>query len=103
VEVGLLIDALEKGGLEAIAQIDLMERIHRNQTLEPLSKMSFAIIQTVISKLEKRLGSHLLEDINKTMKLIRYERPRYFLDVEKIAEASRPPMIEIPEYQRLRH
>ncbi|HEY4492815.1 MAG TPA: glucosyl-3-phosphoglycerate synthase, partial [Acidobacteriota bacterium] len=47
VEVGLLIDALEKSGLDAIAQVDLMERVHRNQPLEPLTKMSFAIIQTV--------------------------------------------------------
>lgn len=103
VEVGLLIDAFEKAGLDAIAQVDLVERIHRNQSLEPLSKMSFAIIQTVISKLEKRLGHSLLEDINKSMKLIRYERPRYFLDVEKIAERVRPPMIELPEYQRIHH
>ena len=103
VEVGLLIDAFEKAGLDALAQVDLMERIHRNQSLEPLSKMSFAIIQTVIGKLEKRMGHDLLEDINKTMKLIRYDRPRYFLDVEEIAETARPPMIELPEYQRSHH
>ncbi len=103
VEVGLLIDAFEKAGLDAIAQVDLLERIHRNQSLEPLSKMSFAIIQTVISKLERRMGHDLLEDINKTMKLIRYERPRYFLDVEEIAELARPPMIELPEYRRTHH
>lgn len=100
VEVGLLIDALEKTGLDSIAQVDLMERIHRNQSLEPLSKMSFAIIQTIIGRLEKRLGRPLLEDVNKTMKLIRYERPRYFLDVQEISEMERPPMIEIPEYNK---
>jgi len=100
VEVGLLIDAFEKAGLDAIAQVDLKERIHRNQLLEPLSKMSFAIIQTVISRLEKRLGRDLLEDVNKTMKLIRYKRPRYFLEVEELAETTRPPMIELPEYLR---
>ena len=98
VEVGLLIDTLEKAGLDAIAQVDLMERIHRNQLLEPLSKMSFAVIQTIIGKLEKRLGYDLLDDVNKTMKLIRYGHPRYFLEVQEIAEKERPPMIEIPEY-----
>ena len=100
VETGLLIDVFEKVGLDGIAQVDLLERIHRNQSLEPLSKMSFAIIQTVIGKLEKRLGHDLLEDINKSMKLIRYNRPRFFLEVEKIIEESRPPMIELPEYRR---
>ena len=47
VEVGLIIDILGQCGLGAIAQVDLMERIHHNQDLEALSKMSFTIIQTV--------------------------------------------------------
>jgi len=102
VETGLLIDVFEKFGLGAIAQVDLRERIHHNQPLESLSKMSFAIIQTVMHKLEKRYGQGILEDVNKTMKLIRYEPGRLFLDVEEVAERERPPMIDIPEY-RQRH
>jgi glucosyl-3-phosphoglycerate synthase len=39
-----------------------------------------------------------LENVNKTMKLIRYERDSFRLDIEEIAERDRPPMIEIPEY-----
>ena len=100
VETGLLIDAFEKAGLDAIAQVDLMERIHRNQGLEPLSKMSFAIIQTVMTKLEHRFGRNLLEDVNKSMKLIRYEPSRFFLDVQEIVEQHRPPMIDLPEYRK---
>lgn len=99
VEIGLLIDVLEKFGLGAIAQIDLQERIHHNQPLEALSKMSFAIIQTVMHKLERRYGWNMLEEVNKTMKLIRYEPGRFFLDVEEIAERERPPMLELPEYR----
>ena len=34
VEIGMLIDTLEMGGLGAIAQVDLQERIHHNQPLE---------------------------------------------------------------------
>ena len=100
VEIGLLIDAFEKAGLDTIAQVDLMERIHRNQGLEPLSKMSFAILQTVISKLENRLGRHVLEDVNKSMKLIRYEPSRFFLEIHEIVEQHRPPMIDLPEYRK---
>jgi glucosyl-3-phosphoglycerate synthase len=51
VEIGLLIDMLEKFGLHSIGQVDLQERIHHNQPLDALSKMSFAIIQAVIRKL----------------------------------------------------
>jgi glycosyltransferase involved in cell wall biosynthesis/nucleotide-binding universal stress UspA family protein len=99
VEIGLLIDVLDKFGLSSIGQVDLQERIHRNQPLEALGKMSFAIIQAVIRKLEGKYGQNMLENINKTMKLIRYEKERFFLDIEEIAEGERPPMIEIKEYR----
>ena len=98
VETGLLIDIYERYGLNAIAQVDLLERIHHNQHLEALSKMSFAIIQTVIHKLESRFGRDVLEDVNKSMKLIKHSSKGYFLEVEEIAERARPPMIELPEY-----
>ena len=99
VEIGLLIDLFETFGLRAISQVDLLERVHHNQTLEALSKMSFAIIQAVIGKLEKRSNQSFLENVNKTMKLIRYERDRFFLEVDEIAERERPPMLEVDEYK----
>ena len=98
VETGLLIDVLERFGLNAIAQVDLLERVHHNQPLEALGKMSFAILQAVIRKLERRYGQTILEDVNKSMKLIRYEAGSYFLDVEEIVERERPPMVHVPEY-----
>jgi len=101
VEIGLLIDVFEKFGIRAIAQIDLLERIHHNQSLEALGKMSFAIIQAVTSRLESRYGLGIVENVNRTMKLIRYERERFFLDVEEVAEKSRPPMLELDEYKSL--
>ena len=101
VETGLLIDVLERHGLRALAQVDLMERIHHNQDLEALSKMSFAIIQTVLRKLEARYERAFIDDVNKTMKLIRYSRGDYFLDLEEVAELERPPMISQPEYKKL--
>ena len=100
VETGLLIDIYEKFHLESIAQVDLLERIQHNQHLEALSKMSFAIIQTVIRKLEKRFGRAVLEDVNRSMKMIRHDGKGYFLDVEQIPEHERPPMIEVPEYTK---
>lgn len=102
VETGLLIDIFERFGLNAIAQVDLQERVHHNQPLESLSKMSFAIIQTVCRRIERRYGIHMLEDVNKSMKLIRYEQGRLFLDVEEIAELERPAMIELAEYREKR-
>ena len=99
VEIGMLIDIFEQYGLNSIAQVDLLERVHHNQGLEALGKMSFAIIQAVLRKLERRYERAIIEDVNKTMKLIRYNKGNYFLDVEEVAERERPPMITIPEYR----
>ncbi len=102
VETGMLIDILSRYGLQAIAQSDLLERIHHNQPLPSLSKMAFAIIQVVVRRLEERHKIRLLEDINKTMNLIRYERGRYYLETVEIIERERPPMITLPEYRKRR-
>ena len=99
VEIGLLIDVVEKFGLQSIAQVDLKERIHHNQPLEALSKMSFEIIQAVTRKLERRYERNLLEEVNQSMKFVHYASGRFYLDVEEIAELERPPIIEIPEYR----
>jgi len=98
VETGLLIDIFEKYGLNAIGQVDLLERVHHNQQLESLSKMAFAIIQTVVRRLERRYERNFLEDVNKTMKLIRYDKDVLYLDVNEIAELERSAMVDIPEY-----
>ena len=98
VETGLLIDLLEQFGLGAIGQVDLVERIHHNQPLTALSMMSFAIIQTVTRKLDRRYGLELLKDVNRSMKIIRQREQRFFLEVERIAERERPPMRSLPEY-----
>jgi hypothetical protein len=103
VETGLLIDVYEKFGLSAIAQVDLLERIHHNQTLQALSKMSFVIIQTVLGKLEKRFHVPLLEDVNKSMKLIEYHKGAYSLEIQELIEQERPPMIDLPEYCQALH
>ncbi|MCO5213432.1 MAG: glucosyl-3-phosphoglycerate synthase [Caldilinea sp.] len=102
VETGMVIDIFEQFGLSAIAQVDLLERIHHNQPLEALSKMSFVILQTVMRKLERRFERPILDEVNRSMKLVRYTRGNYFLDVEEVAELERPPMITLPEYNATR-
>jgi len=94
-----LIEVFERFGLPAIAQVDLLERIHHNQPLDTLSKMSFAIIQAVIAKIERRYERAMLEDINKSMKVIRYIDGEYLLDVDEVIERERPPMASLPEYR----
>jgi glucosyl-3-phosphoglycerate synthase len=98
VEIGHLIDALDKVGIEGLGQVDLERRIHRNQELEGLSKMSFVILQAVMKRLEERRRARLFAELGSTMKLPRSGHGRLSLEVMEIADQERPPMIRIPEY-----
>jgi glucosyl-3-phosphoglycerate synthase len=98
VETGHLIDIVENFGLNCIAQTDLGVRIHRNQELLDLSKMAFAIMQVALKRLGDRHRIHLLEEINRSMKLIHYNSDRFFLEVREIVDWERPPIAAIPEY-----
>jgi glucosyl-3-phosphoglycerate synthase len=98
VEIGHLIDVAERCGLEGLGQVDLERRIHRNQELEGLSKMSFVILQAVMKRLEERSKTRLFADLGSTMKLPRSGRGRLGLEVIELADHERPPMIRIPEY-----
>ncbi len=99
VETGLLIDLHEQHGLEGIAQVDLEQRVHHNQPLVGLSKMSFAIHQVFISRLERRYSLELLDKANRSMKLIVHEPERFSLDIAEISDVERPPMLEVPAYR----
>ena len=103
VELGLLLSISEAYGLRSIAQVDLGMRVHRNQTLFDLSKMAFAIIQVGLKHLGDRHRIHLLEEVNKTMKLIHYEDERYWIEQKEIEDQERPPMNSVPEYFLARH
>nr|MBC7243829.1 glucosyl-3-phosphoglycerate synthase [Chloroflexota bacterium] len=103
VEAGLLVDLLRQHGLQAIAQSNLEMRTHQHQELSDLSKMAFAILQVFASRLESRAQVRLLDDLTRTMKIIRSEPGRFCLDEEEITEHERPPMITIPAYRTKFH
>ncbi|GAB4526185.1 MAG: hypothetical protein OHK0046_42800 [Anaerolineae bacterium] len=98
VETGLLIDLHDIFGLEGLAQTNLQERVHHNQPLGNLSRMSFAILQVFISRLENRYGLQLLDLANRTMKTIVQTPDRLALDVNAITDTERPAMLNVPEY-----
>jgi glycosyltransferase involved in cell wall biosynthesis len=101
VETGLLIEFLEKFGLDSIAQVDLYERVHRNKPLESLAVMAYAILQVLQSRLELRYGQRLPEQLNKTIWLVHNEPGNLYLYDQEVEENIRPAMIGIPEYLAL--
>ncbi len=98
VEIGHLIDIIERVGLDGLGQVDLERRVHRNQELEGLSRMSFVILQAVMKRLEERHRARLFAELGSTMKLPRSSPTRLSLEVIELADQERPPMIRIPEY-----
>jgi nucleotide-binding universal stress UspA family protein len=98
VEIGHLIDVAERVGLEGLGQVDLERRVHRNQELEGLSRMSFVILQACMKRLEERRKARLFAELGSTMKLPRSGRGRLSLEVIELADQERPPIIRIPEY-----
>jgi glucosyl-3-phosphoglycerate synthase len=98
VEIGHLIDVTDRVGLEGLGQVDLERRIHRNQELEGLSRMSFVILQAVMKRLEERRQTRLFAELGSTMKLPRSGHGRLGLEVIDLADFERPPMVSIPEY-----
>ncbi|OSC36481.1 glucosyl-3-phosphoglycerate synthase [Mycobacterium decipiens] len=50
VEIGLLVDTLDRLGLDAIAQVNLGVRAHRNRPLDELGAMSRQVIATLLSR-----------------------------------------------------
>ncbi len=98
VETAHLLDVYRKYGLEAFAQTDLDQRVHRNQDTISLGKMSFGILQTFLHRM-KSYG--MMTDIPELSTILRQfqAHDEIFESIElEIIEEERPPMITIPEY-----
>lgn len=98
VEVGMLIEICERFGLDVIAQVNLKRRVHRNQPISALSKMSFGILQTLIRKLQYYNKLKLNSDMNKIYNQIEYINKEYIITPLELEEMERPPMVKIKEY-----
>ena len=98
VETGLLIDILNKFGLDAIAQVNLEKRIHANQTTKALGRMSFGIMQAAFQRLEEDGKIVLKTDLNRTMQIIKRKEDEYYMMRKTIREIERPPINSIKDY-----
>lgn len=98
VEIGLLIDLMARFGLGAIGQVDLEERVHRNQPLSALSRMSFAIIQVVMQRLGQERGLALMDEMQRSLKQILFGDEHFELEVRAIRDSERPPIAGLLGY-----
>jgi glucosyl-3-phosphoglycerate synthase len=99
VELGHLIDILELEGIEALAQVDLDMRIHRNQSTEALGKMSYGILNTFFARMEKYGKSKLFTELGDRHLALQSDESKHSVVKTEISTVERRPMIEIPEYR----
>jgi glucosyl-3-phosphoglycerate synthase len=92
VEIGLLIDLVANFGADALAQVDLDVREHRNRLLEELGPQAMEILVTGLRRAGVPVDKRLAE-------LVRYDEHQH---AEHIAVEirERPPMITIPAYRQ---
>ncbi|MDQ3963478.1 MAG: glucosyl-3-phosphoglycerate synthase [Actinomycetota bacterium] len=92
VDVSLLIDVVESFGLDAVAQVDLGSRVHRNRAVPELGRMSFEIMHSLFARLDDDGRVKLTDALAK--ELIQFEdSPDGPVPVTCHVEPSvRPPM-----------
>ena len=92
VEFGLLVDTYRSVGLDAMAQVDLSRRKHRNSDLHKLGRMAIEILQVA----EARLG----RPVRSPAELTQFVRAGSGYDVvdTDMTEPERPPIIGVPGY-----
>ena len=88
----MLVDIVERFGRDAVAQVDLGVREHRNRPIEELAPQAMAIIATAL----RRAGVMQLE--GPFLELLRYA-PDGSLDTTAVEVRERPPINSLPEYR----
>ncbi len=91
VEIGLLIDLVARYGIDAMAQVDLGVREHRNRTLEQLAPQAMAVLVTGLRRAGVPIDRRLAE-------LVRYDDEQQQERVP-VEIRERPAMLSIPAYR----
>ena len=100
VETAHLIDVYSEYGLDAFAQTDLDQRIHRHHDIRDLGKMSFGILRTFFKRLEEKGIVHDLPELTANLRQFQARKDRYDQVIHEIFDEERPPMIEIEAYRK---
>ena len=93
VELGLLIDLVDRFGRDAVAQVDLGTREHRNRPVEQLAAESLSIIATAL----RRAG--LLQLDGPTLELLRADVEGN-VHAELVEIRERPPISTVAAYRK---
>jgi glucosyl-3-phosphoglycerate synthase len=93
VELGLLVDVVERFGRDAVAQVDLDAREHRNRPLTELGPQALAVMTIAL-----RRAGLLPEATAPFVELLR-AAPDGTIEGEPVEVRERPPIITLPAYR----
>ncbi len=102
VELGHLVDIYHQVGIDALAQVNMDRRVHRNQSLQSLGKMSFGILQTFLGRLAKYGEGRMPPAASQHVSVSVSEQSPCIEQVD-IPTEERPPMIDVEEYRQKFH
>ena len=102
VELGLLVDIVSAHGLDAIAQVDLDQRIHRNHPLQSVGRMAFGVLEAAIMKLREQGRLQLRDEPGTILHQFELEDGEYQPESTEIPIRERPPAASLPEYRPAR-
>ena len=101
VELGLLVDIAARFGVDAIAQVDLDRRVHRNQDMQALGRMSFGILQAAFLRLAEE-GRSAPGNFATTLVQFSNQLYDYRPEPREIVTTRRPPIVTVDDYRRRR-
>ena len=101
VELGLLVDIAARFGVDAIAQVDLDRRVHRNQDTQALGRMSFGILQAVFLRLAEE-GRSAPGNFATTLVQFSDQAHEHQPEPREIVTSRRPPIVTVDDYRRRR-
>jgi glucosyl-3-phosphoglycerate synthase len=102
VEVGLLIDLLELGGLGSLAQVDLGVRRHTSQSDEALGAMAGQVVSALLARAGGTGPGRSGLDASGLLTQFRHDGVGFVPRSSAVAVDERPPMVEVAEYRSLR-
>jgi glucosyl-3-phosphoglycerate synthase len=99
VEIAMLVDVLETAGLDAMAQVDLGTRRHRNSSDAALGRMAAQVYLALLSRLQRYGRARMMVQPSPIMTQFVRQGTVFVPDISDVGITERPPMVEVPEYR----
>lgn len=92
-DMAMLLDVYAHGGVWAIAQTDLDERVGRSVSVAETARRSFATVRALAGRAPAEAVASASRPAHATLKLVRNQDERYYVEVADLTEIALPPVV----------